>query len=125
MTEEEMIASGMKLFEQCYGGIVPVPASVDAKAYSGMTMKMFHDFWGDKRLSQRDKRLIVMGVVAGLGADASLFTIHAKSALQNEEITADELRAVILMMLPYVGFPRASPLFVASEKIIAERGQAG
>jgi 4-carboxymuconolactone decarboxylase len=125
MTEQEMIAGGQALFKKCYGDVVPVPAAIDPKGYSGMTMKMFNDFWGDDRLSFRDKRLVVMGVLAGLGADPSLFTIHAKSALNNDEINADELRAIILMMLPYVGYPRASPLFLASEKLIAERANAG
>jgi 4-carboxymuconolactone decarboxylase len=124
MTEQEMIERGQALFKKFYGDVVPVPAAIDSKAYSGMTMKMFNDFWGDDRLSFRDKRLVVMGVLAGLGADPSLFAIHAKSALTNDEMTADELRAIILMVLPYVGYPRASPLFLASEKLIAERAKA-
>ena len=120
MTEEEIIEDGKILFDKCYSGVVPLPAAVDAKAFTGQTMKMFHDAWGDDRLSFREKRLIIMGVPAGLGADPSLFTIHAKSALRNGEIQPEELRSVILMALPYVGFPRASPLFRAVEKLLAE-----
>jgi alkylhydroperoxidase/carboxymuconolactone decarboxylase family protein YurZ len=85
-----------------------------------MTMKMFNDFWGDGRLSFREKRLVVLGILAGSGADPSLFTIHAKSALRNGEMSADEARAVVLMALPYIGFPKASPIFVATETLIAE-----
>jgi alkylhydroperoxidase/carboxymuconolactone decarboxylase family protein YurZ len=88
-----------------------------------MTMKMFNDFWGDGRLSFREKRLIVLGILAGSGADPSLFTVHAKSALRNGEMTADEARAVVLMALPYVGFPKASPIFVATEALIAEESK--
>jgi 4-carboxymuconolactone decarboxylase len=120
MTEEEMIEHGQEVFEQCYGGVVPMP-EIDPKGYTGMTMKMFNDFWGDGRLSFREKRLIVLGVLAGQGADPSLFEIHARSALQNGELSADEVRATILMTLPYVGFPSASPLFMAAEKLLAEQ----
>jgi len=83
-------------------------------------MKMFNDFWGDGRLSFRDKRLVVLGILAGMGADPSLFTIHARSALRNGEMSADEARAVVLMALPYVGFAQASPIFMAVEALLAE-----
>lgn len=123
MDEEEMLARGQEVFEQCYGGVIPVPSEIDPREYAGMSMKMFHDFWGDGRLSFREKRLVVLGALAGMGADPSLFTIHAKSALRNGELSADELRAVVLMVLPYVGYPNASPLFVASETVLAEEGE--
>ncbi len=122
MDENEMISRGMEVFEECYRGVVPMPA-VDAREISGMTMKMFNDFWGDGRLSFREKRLIVLGILAGSGADPSLFAIHTKSALRNGEMTADEARAVVLMALPYVGFAKASPIFVATEALIAEESK--
>src|SRR5665213_675615 len=119
MDEDEMISRGKEVFEECYRGVVPMPA-VDPKGFSGMTMKMFNDFWGDGRLSFREKRLVVLGILAGMGADPSLFTIHAKSALRNGEMSPEELRAVVLMALPYVGYPHASPIFVAAETLISE-----
>jgi 4-carboxymuconolactone decarboxylase len=124
MDETEMIARGIEVFEECYRGVVPLP-EVDPKGYTGMTMKMFNDVWGDGRLSFREKRLIVLGVLAGMGADSSLFTVHAKSALRNGELNAEELRAVILMVLPYVGYPNASPVFVATETMLAEEQSEG
>ncbi|MBW2427113.1 MAG: carboxymuconolactone decarboxylase family protein [Deltaproteobacteria bacterium] len=120
MTEEEMIARGKEVFEECYGGVIPLPQEIDPKGYSGLSMKMFNDVWGDGQLSFREKRLVVLGALAGLGADPSLFEIHAKSALGNGELTANELRAMILMATPYVGLPYASPLYLALEKLIAE-----
>jgi len=122
MDESEMISRGKEVFEECYRGVVPMPA-VDPREFSGMTMKMFNDFWGDGRLSFRDKRLVVLGILAGMGADPSLFTIHAKSALRNGEMSAEEARAVVLMALPYVGFAKASPIFVATEALIAEESE--
>lgn len=119
MTEDEMIQRGTELFQQCYNGVIPTPKDIDPRAYSGMSMKMFNDFWGDGRLSFRDKRLVVMGVLAGKASDPSLFEIHAKSALRNGELTADELRAVVLMTLPYVGYPSASPIYLKVEALIA------
>ena len=121
MTEEEIIARGKEMFDRCYGGVIPAPRTIDAKGYSGMSMKMFNDFWGDERLTFREKRLVVMGVIAGQGADPSAFLTHAKSALRNGEMSVDELRAVVLMALPYAGYPNVSQLNFALEKFIAER----
>ena len=73
MDESEMISRGKEVFEECYRGVVPMPA-VDAREFSGMTMKMFNDFWGDGRLSFREKRLIVLGILAGIGCRS--VTLH-------------------------------------------------
>jgi 4-carboxymuconolactone decarboxylase len=107
------------VFEQCYNGVVPMPPAIDPKAFSGATMKMFNDVWGGiEQLSMRDKRLIVLGGLLSHGR-ADMFTIHAESALRNGELDAEELRGVVLMALPYVGFPNASPCMIASETVIA------
>ncbi|MDB5686476.1 MAG: hypothetical protein JWR77_1065 [Rhizorhabdus sp.] len=118
MTEDEMIARGKEIFEKCYGSVIAPPATVDSKALSGISMKMFNDIWGNDTLGFREKRLIVLGILAGLGADSSLFEIHAKSALQNGELNADELRAVLLTALPYVGYPRITPLARVVDSLI-------
>lgn len=120
MTEDEMIARGKGIFEKCYGDVIALPPVIESKALSGMAMKMFNDIWGNDTLSFRDKRLIVLGVIAGLGADSSLFEIHSKSALRNGELNSAELQAVLLTALPYVGFPRVSPLARVVDGVIAE-----
>lgn len=120
MTEDEMIARGKEIFEKCYGDVIAPPSVIESKALSGMAMKMFNDIWGNDTLSFRDKRLIVLGIIAGLGADSSLFEIHSKSALRNGELNSDELQAVLLTALPYVGFPRVSPLARIVDSVIAE-----
>jgi len=125
MTEQEMIDRGKQVFEQCYGGVIPLPERIDPRGYSGQSMKMFNDVWGDGRLSFREKRLVVLGALAGMGADPSLFAIHAKAALGNGELSGDELHAVILMAAPYVGLPYASPLYQTLEKLLADDARRG
>jgi 4-carboxymuconolactone decarboxylase len=119
-TEQEMIERGKQVFEDCYRGVVPMPPSVDPKAFTGMTMKMFNDFWGGiEQLSMRDKRMIILGGLLSHGR-ADMFTIHAECALRNGEMDANELRGVVLMALPYIGFPNASVCMLASETVIAK-----
>jgi 4-carboxymuconolactone decarboxylase len=120
MTEEEIIAEGKKVFEKCYNGVVPLPQQLPAKSFGELNMKLFREIWGDDTLSFREKRLVVMGILAGRNADPSLFTIHARSALRNRELNAAELRAIMPLFLMYSGAPSASTMFMAAEKLLAE-----
>ena len=119
MTEEEIIEHGKQMFEDCYRGVVPMPANVTNTGFIGQTMKMFHEAWGGiPQLSMREKRLVILGILLAT-ARADTFAIHAESALRNGELSDEELRGVILMALPYVGFPSASACMLASEQVIA------
>jgi 4-carboxymuconolactone decarboxylase len=120
MTDQERLERGKKTFKKVYGDVLPVPDNIDPNSFSGLTMKnLFNDIWAREGLSLRDRRLVVLGALAGLGADPSLFDIHTRSALANGELTAEELREVILTVLPYAGYPQVSPLFMVVEKCIA------
>lgn len=124
-TEQEMIERGKVVFEDCYRGVVPLPVRVDAKGYAGATMKMFNDAWGGvDQLTMREKRLLVLGVIAGLGK-SDMYAIHAESALRNGELDPEELRGAIMMALPYVGFPNASGCYLEVEKAIAKTDMGG
>lgn len=124
MTEEEMIERGKELCNQCYAGALPLPPNIEPNNYWGASMKMFNDYWGDERLSFRDKRLLVFGVLAAQGADPGTFEIHARSALKNGEINAEELRSVVMMLIPYTGLAQTSRLWMVTEKVIAEASAA-
>jgi|GEM_PF-2544073 len=121
MTEDEMIERGKQVFEDCYRGVVQMPATITPDNYAGLTMKMFNDFWGgfENDLSMREKRMIVMGTLLKAGDDG-MMTIHAECALRNGEMNADTLRKVAFMALPYVGYPTASVCYLAIEKVIAK-----
>ena len=120
MNDQERLALGRQKFAECYGDVLSLPEKFDENGYVGFTLKsLFSDIFGRPGLSLRDRRLIILGALAGLGADPSLYEIHVKSALGNKELTPEELREVVLTTLPYCGFPRTSPLYPLVEKCIA------
>jgi 4-carboxymuconolactone decarboxylase len=123
MTEDEIIASGKAAFQAAYGGVIPVPETVPPGSFGELNLKLFHEVWADDRLSQRDKRLAVLGVLAGRGADPSLFAIHARSALRNKELTPEALRTLMRVFCYYAGAPAASALYLALEKLLAETNE--
>lgn len=125
MTEEEIIAHGREMFVKCYNGVIPLPGPVEPASFGELNLKLFHEVWGDERLSFRDKRLLVIGVIGGRTGSPDMFAIHARSALKNGELTVDELRASMKVLLNYAGAPATSPLYLALENIIKEREVEG
>jgi 4-carboxymuconolactone decarboxylase len=97
-----------------------MPDKFDEHGFIGYSLRtLFGDIYARGGLSLRDRRLVILGALAGLGADPSLFEIHLRSALGNRELNAEELREVIMTILPYAGYPRTSPLYALTEKCIA------
>ena len=91
---------------------------------------LFGDIWSRPGLSMRDKRLITLAVVTALGLP-DLAEIQVNAALENEEMTADELREMAIFITHYVGFPLGSGFNGVVERVAAKRrkaadaGQAG
>lgn len=111
---EDRRARGKQVFEEVYGGVVPLPPNSDAIGFMQLLLdQTFAEVWSREALSIRDRRLIVMGVLAALGEDAP-FVIQLKAALVKEELTAEQVREIPAFLAHYVGFPRASRLFQAA-----------
>ncbi len=113
-TKEARRARGKKVFEDVYGGVVPLPPNSDSVGFLQVLLdQSFAEIWSREALSIRDRRLIVMGVLAALGEDAP-FVIQMKAALLKNELTAEQLREIPVFLAHYVGFPRASRMFQAA-----------
>jgi 4-carboxymuconolactone decarboxylase len=120
MSNDGRLEKGSEVFNQCYGGVINLPPG-ELDDYQRYTLtSLFAEIWTRPGLSFRDKRLVILGVLAGAGADPSLFEIHARSALKNGELEPQELREVIMITLPYAGFPKTSPLYQTAEKVLKD-----
>jgi len=112
-SKDERRARGKQVFEQVYGGVVPLPPNSDSSGFMQLLLdQTFAEVWSREALSIRDRRLIVMGVLAALGEDAP-FVIQMKAALLKQELTAEQVREIPAFLAHYVGFPRAARLFQA------------
>ena len=123
MSEEERFAKGAANFRKVYGDVLPMPERMDADAFTSMTFRnLFGDVWDRDQMSMRERRLLILAAIIGQGADVSLFEIHAKSALANREMTQDDLLEVIVTLVSYVGYPRASPYYMRVKQLAAAAG---
>ncbi len=120
MSSEAYRRGARRLREIYAGDVVELPEG--AMPFNDVMMRtLFAEVWDRDVLPVRDRRLLVMGVIAARGG-ADLFGVQARAALRRGELTADELREVLVLLAPYAGYPAVAPLVVAVEEAIASVG---
>lgn len=83
---------------------------------------LFGDVWARPGLDIPQRRLLTIGVLAALG-QTDLLDVQFQSALDNGELTEDQVREVVLHLAHYVGWPLATGANAAAERVIARRHQ--
>ena len=122
MSEADRRERGLKKFNEVYGGVVPAPPEGAMEFFDLMLEQLFAEVWTRPALSQRDRRLVTMGVIAALG-EHDTFLIQARSALAKEELDPAALREMVIHLAHYAGYPRAAGLVTGVEKVIQEHGK--
>jgi 4-carboxymuconolactone decarboxylase len=67
------------------------------------------EVWDRPGLSTRDRRLLVLGVIAGQGR-SELAEGQFAEALENGELTREELGEVVLQLAFYAGWPKTTSI---------------
>ena len=117
--EDERMAKGRAMFKEVYGDVVAVPDNAaDAPFQQLMLKNLFGEIWSRGTMSIRDRRLIIMGVIAAI-ADSSILEIQLRTALEKGELERDQLREIPLILTQYIGYPRTVPVMYAVEKVLA------
>ncbi len=111
---------GLQMFEEVYGGVVPVPAPEHQGAFFHQTIdQLFAETWARPALSIRDRRLVALGAVAALG-EGDMFEIQIRAALKKGELTKEQFEDMVVFLPAYVGYPRTSRILMIMNKIFAE-----
>ena len=124
MADSERRRRGLEKITEVYAGDVPMPPAGTNEFVDIMLEQLFAEVWPREVLSMRDRRLLLLGAIAAQGEHMT-FSIQAKAALVNGELTPEQLREVLIFLVHYVGYPRASGLIGLVEKAIKEAGAAG
>lgn len=119
MAESERRKRGVEMIKEVYAGDVVVPPPGAMPFSDIMLEQVFAEVWSRDVLSIRDRRLLLLGIIAEKG-EAMTFGIQAKAALKRGELEPDELRELLLMIAQYAGYPRAAALIGVVEQKIAE-----
>ena len=122
MTTDDRRKRGEEKIKEVYAGDVVVPP--EGYAFTDIMLEtLFAEIWTRDTLSMRDKRILLLGMIAAQG-EADTFKIQVKASLKRGETTPEDIRELHLFIAQYCGYPRAAALIGPMETAIAEAEQA-
>jgi 4-carboxymuconolactone decarboxylase len=80
---------------------------------------LFADIWNRPGLTDRDRRLLLIGMLAGQGA-ADVLGIQVPAAYANGELDDEALREIVIFVCHYAGWPNGARLNSVVEDTIAK-----
>jgi 4-carboxymuconolactone decarboxylase len=111
---------GVAMMKKVYAGDVVTPPAGVMPFSDLMLEQLFAEVWSrEDILSIRDRRLVLMGIIAALG-ERDTFQIQARAAVKNGELTPAQVREIVITVANYAGYPRAAGLVTAVEQILAQ-----
>ncbi|MEI2715378.1 MAG: carboxymuconolactone decarboxylase family protein [Nocardioides sp.] len=111
---------GLEKMEEVYG----FEMSDGTGDFFGYTVEhLFGDIWQRPGLTDRERRLLLIGMLAGSN-QTDVLHIQLPAALRNGELDATQLREIVIMVCHYAGWPIGSRINSIVEDVIAkaERG---
>lgn len=85
---------------------------------------LFAEIWKRPGLSDRDRRLLLIGLLAGTGGH-DVLTMQIPAAYQNGELDDEQLREIVIFLCHYAGWPSGARINSIVEDTIAKAGRAG
>jgi 4-carboxymuconolactone decarboxylase len=84
---------------------------------------LFADIWNRPGLSNRDRRLLLIGLLAGTG-QADVLGIQVPAAYRAGELDEQALREIVIFLSHYAGWPAGARLDTVVEKTITKGREA-
>ena len=120
-TPEQRRARGLERMKEVYGWDF---ADGPGDFFGYTADHLFADIWSRPGLSVRDRRLLLVGLLAGRN-QLDVAELQLECASRLEELDADALREVVIFLAHYAGWPTGAALNTAVEKILAGRASGG
>jgi 4-carboxymuconolactone decarboxylase len=116
----QLRAKGLRRMEQVYGFDM---ADGEGDFFRYTADHLFADIWNRPGLSDRDRRLFLIGLLVGQRAN-DVLGIQVPAALANGELDAEALRELVILACHYDGWPNGSRLNSVVEDAIAKARRA-
>jgi 4-carboxymuconolactone decarboxylase len=111
---------GVAMMKKVYAGDVVTPPPGVMPFSDLMLEQLFAEVWTrEDVLSVRDRRLVIMGIIAALG-EKDTFAIQVRAALKNGELAPEQVRELLITVANYAGYPRAAGLIATAEQAIGQ-----
>ncbi|HET6166589.1 MAG TPA: carboxymuconolactone decarboxylase family protein [Marmoricola sp.] len=112
----EVRRRGLEKMEEVYGFEM---SDGDGDFFRYTADHLFADIWNRPGLSNRDRRLLLIGMLSTHGAQ-DVLSIQVPAAYQAGELDDDALREVVIMVCHYAGWPVGARLNSLVEETIAK-----
>jgi len=109
-------AKGLRKMEQVYGFDM---SDGEGDFFRYTADHLFGDIWQRPGLSDRDRRLFLIGLLVGQRAN-DVLGIQVPAALASGELDADALRELVILACHYDGWPNGSRLNSVVEEAIGK-----
>lgn len=117
MTDDDRRTSGLRKMNEVYGWDMQDQSG----DFFGLTVEhLFGTIWQRDGLSLRDRRLLLIGLLLGHGT-YEMLDVQIDSALRVGDVSADELREIVIFLAHYAGWPKGAKLNTTVETAIAKR----
>ena len=121
MNEEKRDRGARRMRDVC--GVDAPPAG--AGRFTDITVEhLFGEVWENQTLGVRDRRLVVLGILAALG-DAENLGVHFGQALVRGDLTPEEVDEIVVTIAHYAGWPRSTHALAAARKAKTTFSTAG
>jgi 4-carboxymuconolactone decarboxylase len=111
---------GLEKMEQVYG----FDMTDGAGDFFGITADhLFAEIWTRPGLSDRDRRLLLIGLLAGSGG-LDVLTIQIPAAYAAGELDDEQLREIVIFLCHYAGWPNGARINSIVEDTIAKAARA-
>ena len=109
---------GEEKMKEVYAGDVVVPG--EGYPFTDVMIEtLFAEVWTRDTLSMRDKRILLLGMIAAQG-EPDTFKIQVRAAVKKGELSPEEIRELHVFIAHYCGYPKAAALVMPLETAIAE-----
>ena len=111
---------GLEKMEEVYGFEM---SDGDGDFFRYTADHLFADIWSRPGLSDRDRRLLLIGLLSGTGAH-DVLTIQVPAALASGDLDEAALREIVIFLCHYAGWPNGARLNSLVEETIATAQKA-
>ena len=89
-----------------------------------ITRYAWDEIWNRPGLPHRVRRMLVLATTCALGRWEE-FSLHVRAALASGDLTADDIKEVLLQTAIYAGVPAANTAFREARVVMDELARAG
>ena len=117
--DDETRARGIAKMKDVYGWDIE---GADGRFMEYTVDHLFAEVWDEGDLSVRERRFLLVGLAAGTGM-TDVAGLQLDASMRLDELSADDLRAIVIFIAHYAGWPVAAKLNVEVEKIISQHAE--